>query len=295
MVIRYCSFPPLLFLLLACQPNPSKKHNNDPGLLQHWTAQDTSKIDPLKIAYVGNMGVCIEHGDKTVLIDGLHQFYNIEYVFPSEDLVNKLITGRFKDFSAIEFCLFTHLHGDHFSGKYSKAFLENNGEGTIIGSYQIKEGIDKTLSKPDSISNRIKVIPYNKRPHSVEKSGVKITSIQCDHANPDYHGETQNIAFLVTMDDYKILHVGDTSWELTKEPFKTLNIKNEKLDVAILPYWLLLEFGADTKVNSLIAPKHIIATHIPPNFKERYQKQLLERFSNITLFTSLEEVHYYKK
>ena len=292
---RYVFTLSLLPLLLACQFNISKQNsnNNNNNLLQH-SAQDTL-VNALKIAYVGNMGVCIESGNKTVIIDGLHQFYNKEYVYPTKNMVNELINGKFKKFSAIEFSLFTHFHGDHFSGEYSKKFLENNSEGTIVGSYQIKESINKLLSEVDSISHMINVVSYNKKPHVIEKYGIKITAIQCDHSSPEYHGETENIAYVVTIDDYNILHVGDTDWDLTLEPFKTLDLKSRKLDIAVLPYWLLLEKGAVTKVNTLISPKHIIATHIPPNFSKRYQKQLHNKFSNITLLTSLGEVHYYKK
>lgn len=293
-VIKHIFIILLSFFLLACQSSTSKQNSNNTSLLQHSIIQDTL-INALKIAYVGNMGVCIESGDKTVIIDGLHQFYNKEYVYPTKDMVNELISGKFKNFSAIEFSLFTHFHGDHFSDVYSKKFLKNNSNGVIMGSYQIKESIDQLLSETDSTSHMINVVPYNKQPHTVERSDIKITAIQCDHSSPEYHGKTENIAYVVTMDDYNILHVGDTDWALTLGPFKTLDIKNTKLDIAVLPYWLLLESDAVTKVNTLISPKHIIATHIPPNFSKRYQKQLHNRFPNITLLTTLGEVHYYKK
>ncbi len=285
---------PLLYFLLACLSSPKQNTQNTSPLRYH-TTQDSSMTDALKIAYTGNMGVCIEHGDKTVIIDGLHEFYNKAYLYPTPGMVTELIQGKFKNFSSIECCLFTHLHGDHFSGNYSKKFLEYNKESIIAGSYQIREGIEALLSKTDSIPRRINVVPYDNNPHIIEKSGIKITAIQCDHSSPKRHGKTQNIAYVVSINDYNILHVGDTDWNLTLKPFKALDIKNKKIDVAVLPYWLLLEPEAATKVNTLINPKYLIASHIPPNFSKQYQKQLRDTFSNITLLTNLGKVHYYKK
>ena len=285
----------LLFLFCSCQNNASKQDYKSIGQLKHQISLDSLDSKALKLAYTGNMGVCIELGNKTVIIDGLHQYYNKAYVYPPEDMVNQLITGHFKDFSPIEFCLYTHLHGDHFSGKYAKRFLEHNSSGVVIGSSQLKKDVVKTNSSTDSLVNRFYAVPYDKQPHTFEKSGIKITAIRCDHTNPQRHNQTENIAYVVNLDNYSILHVGDTDWRLTREPFKTLDIKNKNIDLAVLPYWLLLDDNDISMVNELIAPKHIIATHIPPDFSKTDQKKLRERFTNITLLMELGEVHYFEE
>ncbi len=283
----------LVNCLLSCQTNTSKNQSNDLGSLKHQTVQDSVNSQALKIAYTGNMGVCMELDDKTVIIDGLHQYYNKPYVYPPEDMVNQLITGNFKDFSPIEFCLYTHLHGDHFSGKYAKRFLEHNSNGVVMGSSQLKKDVVTFHSNADSITSRFYSVPYDKKPHTTETSGIEITAIRCDHTNPQRHNQTENIAYLVNLGNYSVLHVGDTDWKLTHEPFKTLDIKNKNIDIAVLPYWLLLDDNDISQVNELIAPKHIIASHLPPDFSKSDQEELRKRFSNITLLMELGKVHYF--
>nr|WP_321235319.1 MBL fold metallo-hydrolase [uncultured Psychroserpens sp.] len=285
---------PILYTIFAYQSQTANKISKSNSLLKHTTTQDTVGKNQLKIAYTGNMGVCIEHDDKTVIIDGLHQFYNKAYVFTPQEMANQLILGQFKDFTPIEFSLITHMHGDHFSGTYAKQYLESNPNGNVVGSSQINQDI-VTFHKGDHINNRFNSVPYDKQPHIIEKQGIKITAIQCDHASPKRHGNTQNIAYLINMANFSILHVGDTEWNLMVQPMKTLDIKNKNLDIAILPYWMLLENNATEQINNQIAPKHIIATHIPPNFSEQKHKQLSSKFSNITLLTNLGEVHYFDK
>ena len=270
---------PLLYLICSCQSNTSKQSTQTKALLKHSQIQDSTKSNALKIAYVGNMGVCIEYDDNTVIIDGLHQFYNKAYVHPTQDMVDLLISGNFKNFTAIEYVLITHIHGDHFSGKYAKQYLEQNTNGIVVGSSQIKNDIVDFHSKKDSLIQRLIVVPYDKKPHVIENSNISITAIQCNHSSPKRHRNTQNFAYLVEINDFNVLHVGDTDWDLTREPMTTLGLKAKQIDIAVLPYWLLLENDALEQVENQIAPRHIIASHIPPDFSKREQNQLAKQVS----------------
>ncbi len=281
----------VLSLCFACQSQTQKVQKQK--TTDYLTISDTPIQDALKIAYVGNMGVLLEHNHKTVIIDGLHQFYHKNYVHPTKDMVNRLVSGTFKNFSPIEFCLFTHVHGDHFSERYTLRLLEAHPEVVIMGSQQISDSIQK-IAKDTQLMETVKAIPYDALPHTITKHGIEVTGIQCYHSSPSRHGQIKNIAFLVNIDGYNIVHVGDTDWDLTVAPFKTLDIKNSEVDLAVIPYWMLLERGATKKIMELLSPKHIIATHIPPNFSHRNHAVLNDKFQNITLLTQLGEVLYIK-
>ncbi|WP_460218954.1 MBL fold metallo-hydrolase [Psychroserpens sp. MEBiC05023] len=280
----------ITLLLFACQSKTSNEKSFNSETVEYHNISDSLKTVQLKIAYVGNMGICIEHMDKTVIIDGLHQFYKKEYVHPTQEMVNNLINGTFKSFTEIEFCLVTHLHGDHFSGANERQFLEKNPQGFVLGSSQLTDNIIT-----DSIADRFYKIPYDNQPYFFKEHDISVTAIRCDHANSVRHASTENLAFLVDISNYKILHVGDTDWRETEKPFNTLSFKDKSIDIAILPYWMLLDNDAYQKINNRIAPKHIIATHIPPNMSQRYIRQLKSTFSNIRLFTKLGEIFYYSK
>ena len=142
--------------------------------------KETISKDALKIAYIGNMGVLLESGDKTILIDGLHEKYKPAYVFPTESMVTELIEGNYSGFTKIEIAMVTHKHGDHFSPKYAATFLDKNPTSLLIGSAQIKAQIG---SNKKNLTGRIKVIEYNNHLHNIEHENIQVKAIRCDHSN----------------------------------------------------------------------------------------------------------------
>ena len=95
----------------------------------------------LKVAYIGNMGVLIEHNEKTVLFDGFHKEYKPDYIFPDQTMVTDLTDGTYTDFSSVEIALFSHKHADHFDALYAQRFLKENPNGIVVGPNQIKKEI----------------------------------------------------------------------------------------------------------------------------------------------------------
>ena len=250
----------------------------------------------LKVAYIGNMGVLIEHNEKTVLFDGFHKEYKPDYIFPDQTMVTDLTDGTYTDFSSVEIALFSHKHADHFDALYAQRFLKENPNGIVVGPNQIKKEIQKLKGKGTvQFSNSVKAVPYDGKPHVLEHAGIQVNGIQCDHVNPSRHGSVQNMAYLVTMDGFKMLHMGDTSWDLVDRPFKSLQLKSQEIDIAILPYWMLLSKEAEKLITELINPTKLIATHIPPNFKETDKKELVNTYRDVVLFTELNQKFHYQK
>lgn len=250
----------------------------------------------LKVAYIGNMGVLIEHNEKTVIFDGFHKKYKPDYLFPDLTTVTDLTHGTYADFSAIEIALFSHKHADHFDASYSQLFLNKNPDGIVVGSSQVKEEIQKLKENEASdFGNSLKAVPYDEKPHVLECSGIQVTGIQCEHVNPSRHSSVQNIAYLVTLDGFKVLHIGDTNWSLVDRPFNSLELKSQEIDIAILPYWMLLSEEAKELTIGQINPTKLIATHIPPNFSESDKKELMSTYRNVELFTELNQTFTYSK
>ena len=82
-----------------------------------------------------------------------------------------------------------------------------------------------------------------------------------------------NIAFLVSMDNHTVLHLGDTDWVLAEPVFKKEKLTEQSIDIAILPYWMLLGKYLKEKVESLLAPKEII---VAPKTDILVRKQRLQ-------------------
>lgn len=84
----------------------------------------------------------------------------------------------------------------------------------------------------------------------------------------------QNIAYWVNLNNFSLLHIGDTDWDKVSVAMAKLQNPDRKLDVAILPYWLLLDPESINNVEQHIRPKYLIATHIPPDFPQTEIDQL---------------------
>lgn len=233
--------------------------------------------EDISITYTGNMGVYISNDEFSVLIDGLHTKYGDDYLFPTDKLVNK-ITTQLKP-NAI---LFTHYHGDHFSTKLSETFLKLNPKSVLFGSSQVTKNIEVLKDQIYTIDTK----NYTKQKFTLENS--EITGLKINHAGKR-HIAVENVGYVVNMNNAKILHVGDTDWLEEINLFDQLKLLEESIDIAILPYWMLIHENASELVKKHINPKHIIATHISPRIKKEELSELKGRYPNIYFLTQLEQ------
>ncbi|MCK8522916.1 MBL fold metallo-hydrolase [Aquimarina sp. D1M17] len=223
------------------------------------------------------MGVYITDGESSVLIDGLHEEYGPDYLFPTPEIVTK-ISSTYRP-NAI---LFTHKHGDHFSEKLSKNYLKSNTKALIFGANQITQNFQEFKERVYTITTK----NYQKQPHSFES--IKITGVKIDHAGKR-HRTIENVGYLIDFDNTKILHVGDTDWLEEINLFPRLHLTKESIDIAIVPYWMLLRKDATELLKKHINPKYCIATHISPRISQNDLQELKRKHPNIYFLTALEQ------
>lgn len=253
------------------------------------------ETDSLCISYIGNMGVLIGSNTNAVLIDGFHKKYKPAYSYPVESSVEEIIDGKYQKFGKVDMALITHHHKDHFDPEYYREFLLKNPESMVIGSQQVNDQIsDRFDGEPLKIENALEQVPYNTEGSFITHHGVRVRSFKCPHVNPVRHASVQNIGYVIYINNYTMLHLGDTNWDVAESFLKKEKLLNKSLDIAILPYWMLLDKSSIGKVHELIAAKQIIATHIPPDFNHLEYEALKKRHPNATLFTRLNEKFIYK-
>ena len=243
----------------------------------------------LSIEYVGNMGVLLSNGKQSVSIDAFHVFYRADYKNPSKELVYSLMQGTHKQYPAVEMALFTHVHGDHFYKGYGAEYVQGNEDALLLAAAQSCDEIREILGA-DKHAAQLREVPYDGSIVKVTQGEVCVKAFKLDHAGPSRHGSVQNIAYIVDIADKKILHVGDSEWDPVKRIFPVKNILEEKIDIAVLPYWMLLYDDPVENVAKYIHPKEIIATHIPPDISKSDQAKLRKLFPGITLFMEIGEV-----
>jgi hypothetical protein len=76
---------------------------------------------------------------------------------------------------------------------------------------------------------------------------------------------------------------------MTAENFAAFNLAQEKIDIALIPYWFLLTAEGRALVKEQFNPKNIIAVHIPPAEAEDVIKQLKKDLPDAVAFTKILE------
>jgi len=239
----------------------------------------------LTIKYIANMGVLISTGGKQVLIDAIHREYKPTYLFPPPDLL-KALESAAPPYNAIDLILVTHNHLDHFHPESIALHLQNNPKATLVSPQQIVAEIAKTAAF-ESIKPRIKeVTPAWNQKAVMDIGGIKLTVLGLRHVNLR-HREVQNLGYIVEIGGRKVFHVGDA--ELTEENFASFLLKDENIDVAVLPAWFIDTSSGCEQVKKLIGAKQLIATHIPPDHANDYKKNVTTNCPGSDAFSTLLE------
>lgn len=258
-----------------------------------FTSND-NEVD-LRISYIGNMGVLLESKDQTVLIDGFHEKYKAAYEFPSSEVVNSLIDGKYQEFTQLELSLFTHAHRDHFSPRLTLNYLKSNPESIVVGPEQVRGELEKSNDYSDSLLEQVRMIKSDNEIHTIQHEGILVKSINCGHTYQAKHRAIQNLSYLVDINGYKILHVGDAEWEVSKGALEKLNLLAISVDVAILPVWMLMEKSSIAKVSELINPGIVVAGHIDPNYANQTIEEVQQYFPGAVCLSRLNETLKFQK
>lgn len=238
----------------------------------------------VKIKYIGNMGVLIGNSHGTVLIDGLHKKYKKHYQYPSDSLVQRINNNAIKGFSPIRVVANTHIHKDHFDTNLVSQFLTKNKEAILVAPPQAKKEL-QTAKQWKKVKSQVKIVK-KEAIKTIKKQKIKITGYYLNHIGAR-HKDIQNIGYLIEIDGFKVFHAGDT--DINTSTYQKIGLHKKKVDVAILPNWMLMMDKGISIVNTYIQPKNIIATHIVPMDKTSVKKEIGKHFPKAILFTEVGE------
>jgi L-ascorbate metabolism protein UlaG (beta-lactamase superfamily) len=278
----------LFILVIALTITACAQVKKDPPAAQPASTPATSKngSNSLSIKYIANEGVLISAGGKQVLIDAIHREYKPTYLFPPPDLL-KALESAAPPYNAIDLILVTHNHLDHFHPESIALHLQNNPGGTLVSPEQVASEIARSFTRFETIASRVKkVTPAWNQKAVMDIGGIKLTVLGLRHVNLR-HREVQNLGYIVEIGGRKVLHVGDA--ELSDENFTSFLLKNENIDVAILPAWFLDTSTGCEQVKKLIGARHLIATHIPPDHAAEYGAAVRKNCPGSDAFTTLLE------
>lgn len=244
----------------------------------------------IKLTYVGNEGVLISDGRKAVLIDGLHRKYDDDYLNPPPEVLSAMETAR-PPFDQIRVVLVSHVHGDHFSAESVGLHLKNNPKAMLISDAQKMSDIARLYPDHASIRGQtVEFTPAWKERRVYEKDGIKVTLLGMKHGS-DRFWWIKNLGHIIEIGGKKLFHFGDA--DNTVENFAAFNLAGEKIDIAFIPYWFLLNENGRQLVRETIAAKHNIAVHISPQNAEADAANVKRLFPGADAFTKMLEERSY--
>lgn len=244
----------------------------------------------VEITYIANEGVLISSGGKQVLIDGLHRQYQRAYAFLPEAERQKIETAK-PPFDRIDLILVSHIHLDHFHSEAVGLHLQHNPKAQLVSSQQVVNEVEKNFKPFDTIKARVSAVtpPWKERV-AMKTAGVDIEILGLRHGT-ERHAAIQNLGHIIKLGGKKILHIGDA--DTSVENFEKLNLDEEQIDIALLPYWFLIGSEGQTVIREHIKPKQIIAVHISPTDSDKVAAQIKQSFPDALAFTTLLEKRVY--
>lgn len=206
------------------------------------------------VTFLANEGVVLAAGNKKVIIDGLFLSYGPEFATPADSTQAAL--ARAQAPFDVDVILVTHRHGDHFHPTPVAAHMLANPRAALATSRQV---ID-SLHASDAIKSRLvaRTTPPGLQRRDVI-NGVTIEFLGLPHVHRN-HRHVEHLGYIVELGGRRVLHLGDA--ELTEETLAPLRLDTARVDVALIPSWIVTGKGGRELIERFIRPRQVVAFHV---------------------------------
>lgn len=175
----------------------------------------------LVVELIANAGVKISSGNKVVLIDAL---------FGPHERFNYLNENAFKDMVNLDVAavMTSHHHDDHFGDKRALQYLQANTNTMFVAPPQVLDYIVKRTEHSLLKAPKLKDFQSVSYAHR----GVNITVLNFPHMSPELTADVQNYAYIVEINGWRVLHIGDGG--ISPEIINGLKLADEGIDLSLL-------------------------------------------------------------
>lgn len=220
-----------------------------------------------EMRYVANAGVLLRVDGRTFLVDAPFRDGIAPYGVSSAEERSRL-EGAHAPYHDVDAILVTHWHEDHFDAGAVAAHLTQNGRAVLIASREVVGRVRASAPRlPDSRFRAIVPPPGGSDRTTV--GGVPVHVLRVRH-NPARRYPEEHLAFLIG-ERTRVLHVGDA--DPSADNFTALAAL-PAVDVAVLPFWYVLNQPSRSMVAAAIRPRRIIAVHVPPQEAREVEQKL---------------------
>ena len=212
----------------------------------------TLPAEEVEFRYLGNEGFMVSRGEDVVLIDALFGEGVAGYSVVPRKIRKNLKKAR-GDYAEVDLVLASHFHPDHFEAEAVVEHLEANPGAHFLGPGQTT---DRVVALEEELRPRVlRLWPDSGEKLDYEHRGIHLTAVRLHHGA----APAQNLGWIVEMGGLRWLHFGDT--EITAEEIRPLGLREEGIDVALLPYWYF-DTAQWQPVLEEIGARHLVAMHL---------------------------------
>jgi len=226
----------------------------------------------LSITFLANEGVMLSSGSRKVFIDGLFLKYKTGFVVPADSTQDALQHAR-PPFDAVDLVLVTHRHGDHFHPAPVAAHMRANRRATLLTSRQVIDSLREYgpgRDLPASRSMARTMAPGTRQRETV--NGITVELLGIPHGGGWRSRGLEHLAYIVELGGRRVLHVGDA--ELTDEVLAPFRLDTARIDVALLPTWLLTSEESRRAIARWIRPRQIVGIHVGEGEEARATREV---------------------
>lgn len=216
--------------------------------------------EDIKATLIANAGVLIQYENVSILVDGIHCDKRHEFSPMSKNTLAEFLDGK-GQFANIDFLLFTHIHLDHFSAKYTMQYLKNN---VVRIVFMPKKGDGKCTELQNymtakNINVRLLDMPFKKRYTYLIGDNIGVTVFNAIHMGEQFK-DVENYCYILTIENKNILFLSDADYnaQYLGQMLKDIPVHT----VFVNPLYLNNRQGRDIIIR-IIKPQQTIIYHIP--------------------------------
>ena len=211
----------------------------------------------VEITYLANEGVLIRCGGQKILVDALLRDSLDAYARHSSEVQEKLETGK-PPFDGVGLALATHFHLDHWDAGAVSRFLRNNPNALFASTP------DATAMLPWSQRKQVRSLwPDPDGKEVVHRGDMVVSAVRLGHGN------TRNLGYRISICGRTLVHLGDA--DVSAANFAALRRLGDA-DVALVPFWWLLDPKSVEFVRKQWKPRNIMALHFATTSSEEMRQ-----------------------
>jgi L-ascorbate metabolism protein UlaG (beta-lactamase superfamily) len=209
-----------------------------------------SRAEDVRVTYLANEGVRIEGGTCDVLVDALLRDSLGDYARHDPDVQQRLEGAR-PPFDRVRLALATHFHLDHWDAGAISRFLTNSKDALFASAPQAGAMI------PTGLKPRCRPLAPapGQAAAALREAGAVVDAIPLDHGMPG----VENLGYRIQCGGKALVHLGDA--QASTGNFDALMAAGPA-DVALVPYWWLMEDPGLGFVRDRWRPRHVVAFHV---------------------------------